>query len=649
MRFRGKRFGPALGAVVVGALTLAGTASATSYCVNEPVCAGAGGINEGTTGDAVQKALEAAESHANSGGPDEVAIGAGSYSRPGAEAYSYFGDAAVIRGAGAGATVLAHGTANTATVLNLASAGSTVRGLTVEMPAVADGTGVGLSGGTVEAVTIAGAKAGKASAGLKLNAGTFAGGSIAMPTSAAIETTGVEASGGEVKASTIAGAYGVQASGAFALRGATITPSLYGVIAFSSSPTVEDALIDLGGNNAFGLFLDANSGTAKGTLRQVTIVNGGASSRGVLVTTENKHVASATLTNSVIFDVEEPLVVTPEAVAGNSASVTADYSSYEFAKDVVGALGTVFGEHAIAGPPGFVSPTLGGFGSGDWRALPTAPLVDAGAPGELQVGEYALDAAGNPRIVNNRRDVGAFEYQRRAPLATATATPASSTVGASIAFDGSATPQEAGDAIASYQWTFDDGATASGARVAHAFTTAGAHTATLTVTDAIGLTATATATVAVGSAPVAQSSGGGSAPAITKELPPTNVGLAALRLAPSAFRAAKSGPSMMRGSRGGARVSYTLQRAATVTFTVELLAPGVVHGKSCVAARRGAHGRRCTRRIELAGSFTQAGAVGANSSRFSGRLSGRALPAGTYALVAHAPGGMARARFKIVR
>ncbi|HUB77107.1 MAG TPA: PKD domain-containing protein, partial [Solirubrobacteraceae bacterium] len=48
-----------------------------------------------------------------------------------------------------------------------------------------------------------------------------------------------------------------------------------------------------------------------------------------------------------------------------------------------------------------------------------------------------------------------------------------------------------------YSWSFDDGGTATGASVQHTFSTLGAHTATLTVTDPLGLSAARTAQLTV--------------------------------------------------------------------------------------------------------------------------------------------------------
>lgn len=71
-----------------------------------------------------------------------------------------------------------------------------------------------------------------------------------------------------------------------------------------------------------------------------------------------------------------------------------------------------------------------------------------------------------------------------------------------LAFSGTGSSDpDPGDAL-TYSWSFDDGGAASGQDVTRAFTTAGSHTATHTVTDPTGLTATAAATVTVSAPPV---------------------------------------------------------------------------------------------------------------------------------------------------
>lgn len=88
---------------------------------------------------------------------------------------------------------------------------------------------------------------------------------------------------------------------------------------------------------------------------------------------------------------------------------------------------------------------------------------------------------------------------------------------------------------------------------------------------------------------------------------------------------------------GGTRVSYRLSEQATVTFTVARSVPGVRKGRRCVKAPTPipAKAKRCSRYLRK-GSFTAAGASGANSLRFSGRLAGKPLAPGSYRLTAEA-------------
>jgi hypothetical protein len=106
------------------------------------------------------------------------------------------------------------------------------------------------------------------------------------------------------------------------------------------------------------------------------------------------------------------------------------------------------------------------------------------------------------------------------------------------------------------------------------------------------------------------------------------VRLSGLRVKPGRFRSARRGRTIVR--RGGAKVSYRLDRAAAVVFTVQRRA-----------------GRRWKR---VRGSFEHAGRAGTNTLRFSGRLAGKRLRPGRHRLVAKPKGGAAaRAPFAVRR
>lgn len=130
--------------------------------------------------------------------------------------------------------------------------------------------------------------------------------------------------------------------------------------------------------------------------------------------------------------------------------------------------------------------------------------------------------------------------------------------------------------------------------------------------------------------------------------------LSGLSIRPSSFKALPSGASI--GSRGRATVRYRLSENATTTFTVERVLKGRRRGRSCqapsAANRRGAV---CTRYVKVAGSFRHSGRTGANSFRFTGRIAGRRLGAGSYRMLAVTRdaagnrGAVKRASFKVKR
>ena len=128
--------------------------------------------------------------------------------------------------------------------------------------------------------------------------------------------------------------------------------------------------------------------------------------------------------------------------------------------------------------------------------------------------------------------------------------------------------------------------------------------------------------------------------------------LTSLSVSPKSFRPRPSGGAIVSKARtkrgGGATVGYTLTGAAAVEFTVERKLPGREVGGKCrkqTAANRGR--KKCARYRLLKGGFTDQGAAGTNSFRFSGRPRGKALKPGRYRLVGHAGGSVRRAGFTI--
>jgi hypothetical protein len=128
-------------------------------------------------------------------------------------------------------------------------------------------------------------------------------------------------------------------------------------------------------------------------------------------------------------------------------------------------------------------------------------------------------------------------------------------------------------------------------------------------------------------------------------------------LAPSKFAAAPAGPSALAAKRSfGTRVTYTLNEAATVRFTVLRSMPGRRgSGGRCVKpTSSNRRARACTRLSAVPGSFAVAGNAGPNHLRFTGRLAGAKLRVGKYSLVAtpSTSGGAGRAAsasFQVVK
>jgi hypothetical protein len=90
-------------------------------------------------------------------------------------------------------------------------------------------------------------------------------------------------------------------------------------------------------------------------------------------------------------------------------------------------------------------------------------------------------------------------------------------------------------------------------------------------------------------------------------------------------------------------ISYTLNRAATVTFTLKRMDAGRKLSGRCVKPTRRNNGhRRCTRLINLSGAIARASSAGANGFTFNGNIGGHKLVPGSYQLTGTAAGGSQR-------
>jgi hypothetical protein len=127
-----------------------------------------------------------------------------------------------------------------------------------------------------------------------------------------------------------------------------------------------------------------------------------------------------------------------------------------------------------------------------------------------------------------------------------------------------------------------------------------------------------------------------------------------LALAPKAFKPVNAGGAILSAKKKrkapvSTTVTYTLSAAGTVAFSVERRLVGRKAGKRCVKKTKANKAKKkCPLFKPVKGSFSNAGVAGANSFKFSGRLS-KALPRGTYRLTGKTASASRRAAFRIVK
>jgi PKD domain len=289
---------------------------------------------------------------------------------------------------------------------------------------------------------------------------------------------------------------------------------------------------------------------------------------------------------------------------GGTALLYLHHSNYDAeSADLGNAPGLTVGVGNIDVAPRFVNPFPASIITPRSFALRAdSELIDAGG---ICVPNTLLDLAGQPRLVNGNGDascsgdIGAYEYQRTAPVAefSAGAASASSPVGFDAAPSHDADPGD--ESMFTYAWSFGDGASGSGRDPSHVYAQPGDYQVTLTVTDPMGLQASASHVISVAPG----SGAGGTAPGGDAVAPV----ISRLRVSPNRLRIGKA---LARLSSSGGQIRFALTEPARVTLRF-------------ASARTG----------KRKGTLKLNGRAGLNTVRFAGRLSRRkTLKPGAYRL-----------------
>jgi hypothetical protein len=617
-------------------------AQADSYCVSDPACVTAGGHDEAAD---LQKALDDA---AGTDAADTVHVGAGSFASASTNGFTYStaksGNMLDLVGAGSAQTTLTGANSTTTTPsttlhVDVPPGGSSITDLAVQLPGNTGGccgfsTGIEARTVSIQRVNVTTPNAIVSGQAVEF-AGELVQSTVSIPDNVggAVGARVQDGLNGLIQDSTVSGYYGIYADGQPTVRvqRTRITASAGGIYALGSDVTAEDSLIQM--TSGIGVRTGTTTGSdGTTTLRSDTLIGPtvGIEAAG----DDTGRTATINLDSLVIHQAGTSLA---RIGSPGTADVTAKYSNYPASSTLSSGTGTLT---ESPGDTHFADPKFVDAGNGDYRLRFDSPLIDLGNPSTV-FKESATDLAGAPRFVDAdgdakaQRDMGAFEYQRKPPSASATASPATVQTGEAVTFDGSGSSDPDPGDVLTYSWSFDDGTTASGSVVSHAFSTPGGHTGTLTVTDPTGQQATAQATTTVETPPAAGAPGNpNQAPAPTI-LSPLVVGR--VSVFPATWRLGSGMPSFARVAPVGTTISFNLSRAAKATLAFSQARPGRKVGRRCLApSRRNAGRPRCTR-YAPAGSLSFAAHAGLSRVRFQGRLSRRrSLKPGRYRVVVSA-------------
>jgi hypothetical protein len=324
------------------------------------------------TGDVLQQVITYADNNVPiGGGSNTVRIGAGTFKRTNGEGFHSAGGSLEIEGSGQ-STVLTTDTASNRIVLGVdpPATAAAVRNLRVDIAGDANGIS---SFQRVSDVRVTGP--GRAVVAISLKPGGRLSRAVIDPASFYFE----------------------------------------GVIGYGPV-TIEDVAIRMrrgpGAVIAVGLNASDTAATTESTVRHLTVIGDGqAGTRGVLSQAIGGASGTRTLTvnvrDSVLRNLSTPLIRSGDNVdptKPGTANLAFRYSSLDAAKNSSTGPGVLTsGPGNLADPDPLFAPDLS----------PTAgsQLIDAGDPAGAEAGDSPTDAAGNPRVVGPRRDIGAFEFR----------------------------------------------------------------------------------------------------------------------------------------------------------------------------------------------------------------------------------------------
>jgi PKD repeat protein len=487
-------------AVLAGTIALVfampGAALASTYCVSAPGCSG-------VSKPSLQSALDDAAATSD---VDTIQVGAGIQTGSGpAYGFDYTPSTpndVVVQGAGQAQTTL---TAASPTIFHAGAGAVTMRDLTVRFSGSDGRTGVfGVS--LLARVDVIGTGAIHA-IGVKLppGSGSYEQGTVSLQHSTSAYAIQGEIPGGtrggtwKLSDLSLSGDYGV-----FAPIGADMTlvrSHIHASLGFWSqggSAKLQDDSITIGEGSSYtsAILADAAHGADTVDARNLTLRGDrGGIQFGVQAAATNNGDANVTLRDSVLTGMSVPV----RAVTNGTSSVhvVGSYNAHDPTADERTSTNTGTASIALTNDLG---PVTGFVSADDPRPRFDSPLVDRGTPGGLASDESTNDLDGLPRIVNARRDVGAFEYARRPPSLAASTSAASVSAGDEIAFSSTASDPDPGDGV-TVRWMFGDGGSASGAAPRHSYPQPGNYEWSATAVDSTGLTASVHGTVAVTARP----------------------------------------------------------------------------------------------------------------------------------------------------